>query len=60
MGCKLEPIDDGSDNLVLGAKNIDRSLGKAKQATIFMTVMNNTSIKPIGNHPLDKLGGNNL
>ncbi|WP_016951322.1 hypothetical protein [Anabaena sp. PCC 7108] len=59
MGCKLEPIDDGLDNLPLKAKNTDRSLGKAKQAAIFMTVINNASIKPIVNHLLDQSGGNN-
>ncbi|MBW4641624.1 MAG: hypothetical protein KME23_01105 [Goleter apudmare HA4340-LM2] len=53
----LESCSDASVAWDLGAKIIDKSLGKVRQAIALMKVSNAASLKTIGNHRLDKLGG---
>jgi hypothetical protein len=51
-------MDDKLAVLVLAARSVDRNLGKARQATALMTVINNASIKPIADHPLEQFSSN--
>jgi hypothetical protein len=48
-------MKDGLVCLVWQDNSIDRNLGKARQAKALMTLINTASIKPMSNHPLEKL-----
>lgn len=57
---ETEPFSDASVSLVFSLTTINSSLGKARQATVFITVRNAACFKVIGNHLPCKLGGNSV